>query len=111
MTDKREFTPDQRILLRTLDWRKLEAAFKDAVGGLPNYKRAAAFEFVNHLHALNRAMREELDDLADELVDHRVANRVLRPTHDMPAIDAPQGATGSNVESLEPINESSAKGS
>lgn len=29
------------------DFHKLRADFKDAVGSLPNYKRAAVWEFVN----------------------------------------------------------------
>lgn len=53
------------------DLAKLEQNFKDAVGGLPNYKRTVAFEYVNALSRKIEALAKEVNDLANENVGLR----------------------------------------
>lgn len=50
------------------DLAKLEQDFKDAVGGLPNYKRSMAFEYVNALRRKIEALAKEIGELADRRV-------------------------------------------
>lgn len=42
-----------------------EQAFKEAIGGLPTYKRSAAFEYVNALKAIIAEQEQQINHLAD----------------------------------------------
>lgn len=51
-----------------VDWGALRQNFKDAVGGLPNYKRGMAFEFVNALELRITELEAEVETLAENKV-------------------------------------------
>lgn len=62
--DERDVTKHK---FKAYDWPKLEQEFKDATGGLPNYKRLAAYEYIN-------ALKNEIFRLDTELGQIRLYN-------------------------------------
>jgi iron uptake system EfeUOB component EfeO/EfeM len=53
---------------RQVEWEKLESNFKTAITPLADYRRGAAFEYVNALKERIKEQQKQIDEIAEQFI-------------------------------------------